>query len=88
MDSSRKYHLDSANQDPERLAWYVLTYKWTLAIKYRITMLQPTEHTHTQEKELSNKDVPTENARISLRRVKVVHAFNSSTQKAKADRSL
>jgi hypothetical protein len=32
------------------LVWHTLTYKWKLAIKYRIAMLQPTD-----PKKLSNK---------------------------------
>ena len=43
--------------------WYILTYKWTLAIKYRTTTLQSTD-----PKKLSNKEGPREDARISLRR--------------------
>ena len=37
--------------------WFVLTYKWTLAIKCRITMLQSTD-----PKKLDNKEVPREEA--------------------------
>ena len=37
--------------------WYILTYKWTLAIKYRTTTLQSTD-----PKKLSNKEGPREDA--------------------------
>ena len=52
-----------SNPEPERHVWYVLTYKWTLAIKGRITMLQSID-----PKKLSNKEILREDARISLRR--------------------
>ena len=38
-------------------SWYVLTYKWMLAIKYRITMLQSTD-----PKKLSSQEGPKEDA--------------------------
>jgi hypothetical protein len=44
-------------RDPERHTWYVLTNKWALAIKYRITMIQSTD-----PKKLSYKDGPRKNA--------------------------
>ena len=31
-----------SNQDPGRQTWYVLTLKWILDVKQRITKLQPT----------------------------------------------
>lgn len=31
--------LSELTQTPKRQAWYTLTYKWILAINYRITML-------------------------------------------------
>ena len=37
--------------DPERHAWCILTYRWILAVKYRITMLKSTD-----SKNLSNKE--------------------------------
>ena len=42
--------LEQGNPDPERHTWYVLTYKWMLVIKYRLTMPQI-----TNPKKLSNK---------------------------------
>ena len=41
----------------------VVTYKWTLAIKYRTIMQQSTD-----PEKLDNKEVPREDAQISLRR--------------------
>jgi len=38
MDGIRKDHPEGGNPDPERQTGYVLTYKWILAIKYRITI--------------------------------------------------
>ena len=38
MESSKE-----GKPDQERQAWYVLTYKWTLAIKYRKTIFQSKE---------------------------------------------
>jgi hypothetical protein len=32
--------MSGCNPDPERHAWYELTFKWILVMKYRITMLQ------------------------------------------------
>ena len=51
------------NPDPERHPWFVLTDKWTLAIKYRTTMLQSTD-----PKKPSNKKGLREDAWLSLRR--------------------
>ena len=39
MDGSWEYR---GNSVPKGLAWYVLTCKWTLAIKYRLPMQHPT----------------------------------------------
>ena len=39
MDGTRKY-LERGNPDTKGYAWYILTYKWILAIKSRIPMLQ------------------------------------------------
>jgi len=41
MDETRKYHPEGGNPDPEEQAWYVLTNKWILAIKYRLPMIHP-----------------------------------------------
>ena len=43
MDGIRKYHPEWGNLDPKVHEWYVLTYKWTLQIKYRITILKFTD---------------------------------------------
>jgi hypothetical protein len=43
--------------DPKRHEWYVFTFSWTLAIKYRTTVLQ-----YSNPKKLGNKEVPKENA--------------------------
>jgi hypothetical protein len=53
-----KYHPEWGKPDPEKHTWYVLTYKWTLAIKYRITDLQ----------NVSNRNSPRKGAWIALRR--------------------
>ena len=42
---------------------YELTYQWTLAIKCRTVMLQPTD-----PRKLGNKEVPREDVLMSLRR--------------------
>jgi len=47
----------------EKDTWYVLIYKWILAIKYRVTILYS-----TYPKKVSNKEGPKEDALISLRR--------------------
>jgi hypothetical protein len=52
-----KYHPEQGNLDSERHAWYVLTYKWTLDINYRLIMLQCTDL-----KKLSNKEGSREEA--------------------------
>jgi hypothetical protein len=36
MDRTGKYHPECGNPDLEIHAWYVLIYKWTLAIKNRL----------------------------------------------------
>ena len=36
----KKKILSEVNPDPERQTWYVLTHKWVLDIKQRITSLQ------------------------------------------------
>jgi hypothetical protein len=40
MNGTRKYHIEQSNPDPKGHAWYVLTYKWILAIMYRRSTLQ------------------------------------------------
>jgi hypothetical protein len=39
MDGARKYHPESGNSDPKGHAWYVLTDRWLLAQKYRISKM-------------------------------------------------
>ena len=51
IDGNKKCHLEWGNLDPEIHVWYVLTYKWTLVIKYRTIMLQS-----IAPKKLSNKE--------------------------------
>jgi hypothetical protein len=55
IDRTRKYP-ECGNPDPERHAWYIFTYKWTLAIKYRITLLQSTDPKKLRNKESSGED--------------------------------
>ena len=43
MDRIGKDHPERDNPDPERQTWYVLTYKWILVIKYKITIQKSTE---------------------------------------------
>jgi hypothetical protein len=43
MDGSWECHPERSNPVPKGHAGYVLTYKWILAIKYRIPTLQPTD---------------------------------------------
>jgi hypothetical protein len=40
MDGTRQYHPKRGNSGPETHTWFVLTYKWMLATKYRMIMLQ------------------------------------------------
>jgi hypothetical protein len=44
MDGTRKYHPEWCNLYPKAHAWYIPTDKWILALKYRITRIQPTDH--------------------------------------------
>jgi hypothetical protein len=53
MDGTIKYHPESGRA--ERRTWYELTYKWILAIMYRITMLQSTNPKNLSNKEGSRK---------------------------------
>jgi hypothetical protein len=55
--------LSEVTQPQKRHAWYVLSYKWILAIKYRIPMLHSTDLKKLNKKESTNDD-----AWISLRR--------------------
>jgi hypothetical protein len=49
--------LSEVMQTPERHVWYVLTYKWTVAIECRIIMLQSTDPKKLGNKEGSREDV-------------------------------
>jgi hypothetical protein len=49
--------LSEGNSDPERHAKYGLTYKRTLALKFRITMLHSTD-----QKKLGNQEGPRKEA--------------------------
>jgi hypothetical protein len=61
LEGTWQYHHEWGNTDPKWHAWYVLTYKWILAIKYRIPM-----PCSADPKKLSKKEGRTENAWISL----------------------
>jgi hypothetical protein len=61
-DGTIKYHPEWGNPDTERHTWYAFTYKWILAIKFLITMLQSTD-----PKKLSNWKGPRKDAWISRR---------------------
>jgi hypothetical protein len=63
MDGTRKCHPELGNPAPKGHGWYILTYKWILAIKYRITMLYSID-----PKIPNNKKDPREDARILCRR--------------------
>jgi hypothetical protein len=63
MEGKRKYHPEWSNPDPKGCARYLFTYKWILAIKNRISLLQCTD-----PKKLNNKEGSREDALISLRR--------------------
>jgi hypothetical protein len=63
MNGTRKDHPEWGNPEPKRKTWYILTCKWILVIKYRITMLQSID-----SKKPNNKEGPREDSWISLRR--------------------
>ena len=44
MYGTRKYHPESSNTDPKGLGWYVLTDKYILAKKFRIPIIQLSDH--------------------------------------------
>jgi hypothetical protein len=54
MHGTRKFNPELGSSDTERHIWYVLTYKWALAITYIITMLRK------DAKKLINKEDPRE----------------------------
>ena len=56
MDQTRKYHPECGNPDPKEHAWYVLTDKWILAIKYRIPTIHSTDPNKLNRKEGPSKD--------------------------------
>jgi hypothetical protein len=43
--------IQNEDSDPKGHAWYVLTYKWILTIKYRISMIPPTDSKKLNKKE-------------------------------------
>jgi hypothetical protein len=55
-DRNRKDHSQRGNPDPKGYSWYVLTYKWILPIKYRITMLCSTNPKKLNKKEGLNQN--------------------------------
>jgi hypothetical protein len=57
MDRTRKDYCQRGNPDSEMHAWYVLTYKWILAVKQRLTMLQPLDPKKLSNNERSRWDV-------------------------------
>lgn len=57
MDRTRKRDLVRGNSHPKGHAWYVLTDKWILAIKYRIPMIHPTNPKKLNKNESPSKDV-------------------------------
>ena len=63
MEGTIKYQPKWCNPDPKGHTWYVLTYKWILVIKYRITMLQSTD-----PKKPNTKEGPRKSGWIFLRR--------------------
>jgi hypothetical protein len=65
MDGTRKYHPEWGNPDPKGNAWCVLTNKWILAKKYRISKIQPRDC-----KKFSKQKGPSEDTSIPLRRGK------------------
>ena len=48
---SRKYHPEWGSPDPKGHAWYVLTYRWILTIKYKITTLESANPKNPNNKE-------------------------------------
>ena len=48
MDGTRKYHPQWGNPNPDKHTCYVVTYKWKLALKHRITTLQFTDYQKTK----------------------------------------
>jgi hypothetical protein len=50
VDGTKKY-CNCGNPDSRGYAWYVLTYKWILSVKYTITSLQSTEQKTQKSKE-------------------------------------
>jgi hypothetical protein len=56
MDRTRKYYPERGNPYPERHTWYLLTYKWILAIKYRIPMLYSTDPNKLSNKKDERED--------------------------------
>jgi hypothetical protein len=49
--------LSSVNPQPERHLWNILTYKWTLTIMFRITVLQSIDSNKLDNKESPREDV-------------------------------
>jgi hypothetical protein len=51
MDGTRKYHPEYP--DSKAHAGYIFTGKWILVKKYRIPIIQPTDHKKLNKKEVS-----------------------------------
>jgi hypothetical protein len=58
-----KNHPENTQSKKDTHRRNIITYKWILAIKYRITMLQ-----YTDPETPHNKEVPRDDAQVSLRR--------------------
>lgn len=57
MDGTRKYP-ESDKPDPKVYEWYVLTDKWILAKKYKISTIHPTDPKMLNKKEGPHDDAP------------------------------
>ena len=57
MAGTRKYHPELGNPVTKGYAWYVHTYKWILAIKYRMSMLNFIDPRKLYKKEHTSKNV-------------------------------
>jgi hypothetical protein len=71
MDGTQKDYAESGNPDSERQTWYILLYKWKLALKYRITTLQSTD-----PKKQSNKEGSREHACMNLSDISKHHRLH------------
>ena len=56
INGARNCHPECGNPNPKVHAWYVLPDKWILAMKYRETMIHPTDPKTLKQKESPGKD--------------------------------